>query len=79
MGSFDTNRYNPLNIQNLYDLLNTLRASVLATYQLCLGKIIIDPDSLYLPRYRFMLRRPIQRVFTFKDVHWKFRKDQVIN
>jgi hypothetical protein len=47
MGNFNTKAYNPLNVQNLYDRLNSLRASILATYQLCFGRIIIDPDSLY--------------------------------
>ncbi len=47
MGNFNTRGYNPLNIQLLYDQLNSLRATVLATYQLCFGKIIIDPDNLY--------------------------------
>jgi hypothetical protein len=47
MGNFNTKAYNPMNPELLYDRLNSLRASILATYQLCLGKIIIDPDSLY--------------------------------
>jgi hypothetical protein len=47
MGNFNTRGYYPLNVEKIYDQLNDLRASILAAYQLCLGKIIIDPDSLY--------------------------------
>lgn len=47
MGNFNTKAYNPLQPQNIYDRLNSLRASILATYQLCFNKIIIDPDALY--------------------------------
>lgn len=47
MGNFNTKAFNPLNPENLYNRLNELRASVLTAYQLCFGKIIIDPDSLY--------------------------------
>jgi len=47
MGNFNTKAYNPLQPENIYDRLNSLRASILATYQLCFNKIIIDPDSLY--------------------------------
>ena len=47
MGNFKTKAYNPLQPENIYDRLNSLRASILAAYQLCFNKIIIDPDSLY--------------------------------
>jgi len=47
MGNFNTQAYNPLNPSAIYDKLNSLRASILATYQLCFNKSIIDPDSLY--------------------------------
>ncbi len=47
MGNFNTKGYRPLQPEAVYDRLNSLRASVLTTYQLCFGKIIIDPDSLY--------------------------------
>lgn len=46
MSNFNT-KYNPLIPESIYDRLNSLRASILATYQLCFDKIIIDPDSLY--------------------------------
>ena len=47
MGNFNTRGYNPLNASGIFDRLNSLRATVLATYQLCFNKSIIDPDSLY--------------------------------
>ncbi len=46
MGNFNA-KYNPLQPEDIYDRLNSLRATILATYQLCLGKVIYDPDSLY--------------------------------
>jgi hypothetical protein len=47
MGNFNTKGYNPLNVSGIYDRLNSLRATILATYLLCFNKSIIDPDSLY--------------------------------
>lgn len=47
MGNFNTRGYNPPILNRLFVELNSLQATVLATYQLCFGKIIIDPSSLY--------------------------------
>lgn len=47
MGNFNTKAYQPRIMDDLFSELNSLQASILATYQLCEGKIIIDPSSLY--------------------------------
>ena len=47
MGNFNTKAYNPPILNDLFNELNSLQATILATYQLCFGKIIIDPSSLY--------------------------------
>lgn len=47
MGNFVTRGYNPPMLNRLFSELNSLQATVLATYQLCFNKIIIDPSSLY--------------------------------
>ena len=47
MGNFNTRGYNPPILNRLFPELNMLQATVLATYQLCFNKIIIDPSSLY--------------------------------
>ena len=47
MGNFNTRGYNPLNASGIYDRLNSLRATIIGSYQLCFNKSIIDPDSLY--------------------------------
>ena len=47
MGNFNTRAYHPPILKSLFTELNSLQATILATYQLCFGKIIIDPSSLY--------------------------------
>lgn len=47
MGNFNTAAYNPPILGSLFNRLNSLRATILATYQLCFNKPIIDPDSWY--------------------------------
>lgn len=47
MGNFNSKAYNPPILNKLFPQLNELQATILATYQLCFGKIIIDPGSLY--------------------------------
>lgn len=47
MGNFNTRGFNPPILNRTFAELNSLRATILATYQLCFGKSIIDPDSLY--------------------------------
>ena len=47
MGNFNTRGYNPPILNRMFAELNSLQATVLATYQLCFNKIIIDPSSLY--------------------------------
>ena len=47
MGNFNTAAYNPPILSSLFNRLNSLRATILATYQLCFNKPIIDPDSWY--------------------------------
>ena len=47
MGNFTSKAYNPPILNDLFYELNSLQATILATYQLCFGKIIIDPSSLY--------------------------------
>lgn len=47
MGNFNSQAYSPPITARMFDRLNSLRATILATYQLCKNKMIIDPDSLY--------------------------------
>jgi hypothetical protein len=47
MQSFNTNGYKPINLMNIFSRLHSLRSVILSTYQLCFGKIIYDPSSLY--------------------------------
>ncbi len=47
MGNFNTQAYNPPILNRLFTNLNSIQATILATYQLCFNKVIIDPAAMY--------------------------------